>query len=191
MSSPNGPPGRQGWSGARRGRPPSPRAGAGLFGFFGTPQGNLPFQTANGDFDPGNCNPEPDGGPDEDGSGKKYGSHIHYSEAEITENPTLAEMTAAALEVLGRRDRFWLLVEAGDVDWGSHANNVDTAIGAVRSGDAAFREVVTWIEARDAWDEAAVIVTSDHGHLFVLTDPDVFAAGPRPATMPGSERPSP
>ena len=165
--------------------------GVRLFGFFGTPQGNLPFQTTNGDFDPGNCNPEPEGGPDEDRLRKKYGSHIHYSEAEIEESPTLAEMTAAALEVLGGRGRFWLLVEAGDVDWGSHANNIDTAIGAVRSGDAAFQTVVDWIERHDAWDDAAVIVTSDHGHLFVLGDPAAFAAEPRAATMPASASPSP
>ncbi|MCS5617732.1 MAG: alkaline phosphatase, partial [Pirellulales bacterium] len=134
---------------------------------------------------------EPEGGPDEDRLRKKYGSHIHYSEAEIEESPTLAEMTAAALEVLGGRGRFWLLVEAGDVDWGSHANNIDTAIGAVRSGDAAFQTVVDWIERHDAWDDAAVIVTSDHGHLFVLTEPAAFAAEPRAATIPESANPSP
>jgi alkaline phosphatase len=145
-----------------------------LFGFFGTPQGNLPFRTADGDFDPGNCNPEA-GSPDEDRLRKKYGSQIHYSEAEIDENPTLADMTRAALEVLGRKERFWLLIEAGDVDWASHANNIDTAIGAVQSGDAAFQAVVKWIERHDAWDDAAVIVTSDHGHLFVLTEPEAFA----------------
>jgi alkaline phosphatase len=83
-------------------------------------------------------------------------------------------MTTTALDVLASRGPFWLMVEAGDVDWASHANNIDTAIGAVQSGDAAFRAVVEWIEKRDAWDEAAVIVTSDHGHLFVLTDPTAF-----------------
>ena len=147
-----------------------------LFGFFGTAQGHLPFRTADGDFDPGNCNPEPPG-PDEDRLRKKYGSQIHYSKADVEENPTLAEMTTAALEVLGRRERFWLMVEAGDVDWASHANNLDTAIGAVQSGDAAFRAVVDWVERHDAWADTAVIVTSDHGHLFVLTEPGALAAG--------------
>jgi alkaline phosphatase len=146
-----------------------------LFGFFGTAQGNLPFRTADGDFNPGNCNPEGPG-PDEDRLRKKYGSQIHYSEADVEENPTLAEMTTAALDVLGRRERFWLMVEAGDVDWACHANNLDTAIGAVQSGDAAFQAVVDWIERHDAWDDAAVIVTSDHGHLFVLTQPEALAA---------------
>jgi alkaline phosphatase len=147
-----------------------------LFGFFGTAQGNLPFRTADGDFNPGNCNPEGPG-PEEDRLRKKYGSQIHYSDADVEENPTLAEMTTAALEVLGRRERFWLMVEAGDVDWACHANNLDTAIGAVQSGDAAFRAVVDWIERRDAWADAAVFVTSDHGHLFVLTEPEALAAG--------------
>ena len=84
-------------------------------------------------------------------------------------------MATAALDVLGPRGKFWLMVEAGDVDWASHANNIDTAIGAVQSGDAAFRAVIEWIERHDAWDDAAVIVTSDHGHLFVLTEPEVLA----------------
>jgi len=146
-----------------------------LFGFFGTAQGNLPFRTADGDFNPGNCNPEAAGSSDEDRLRKKYGSQIHYTASDIEENPTLAEMATAALDVLGRRERFWLMVEAGDVDWACHANNIDTAIGAVQSGDAAFRAVVDWIEKHDAWADAAVIVTSDHGHLFVLTEPEALS----------------
>ena len=34
------------------------------------------------------------------------------------------------------------MVEAGDVDWASHANDIDASIGAVKSGDAAFQAVV-------------------------------------------------
>jgi alkaline phosphatase len=67
------------------------------------------------------------------------------------------------------------MVEAGDVDWASHANNIDTAIGSVQSGDAACRAIVAWIERHGGWDETVLIVTSDHGHLFVLTDPAAFA----------------
>ncbi len=145
-----------------------------LFGFFGAKEGHLPFRTADGDF-------EPDGGqgqptPDDDRLRKKYGGTIHYDAADLEENPTLADMATAALDVLASRGRFWLMVESGDVDWASHANNIDTCIGAVQSGDAAFRAIVDWIERRNAWPDTAVIVTSDHGHLFVLTEPQAFAA---------------
>ncbi|MEI8072290.1 MAG: alkaline phosphatase [Planctomycetota bacterium] len=142
-----------------------------LFGFFGTLDGHLPYQTANGDFDPvGDRSAEKE----VDVLKRKYGPITPYTQADLDENPTLADMTRAALEVLDSRGKFWLMVEAGDVDWASHANNIDTAIGAVKSGDDAFQAIVTWIERRDAWDDTALIVTSDHGHLFVLTDPTAF-----------------
>ena len=143
-----------------------------LFGFFGVGEGHLPFRTADGDFNPAGV---AGFGPDAAPLRKKYGGAVHYTPADVAENPTLADMAVAALDVLASRGPFWLMVEAGDVDWASHANNIDTAIGAVQSGDAAFQAVVDWIERHDAWDDAAVIVTSDHGHLFVLTDPQAFA----------------
>ncbi|MFM7185946.1 MAG: alkaline phosphatase [Planctomycetota bacterium] len=148
-----------------------------LFGFFGAGEGHLPFQTANGDYDPAAGNLPTD---DEsvDALRRKYGSAIRYSEADIAENPSLAEMATAAMDVLASRGKFWLMVEAGEVDWASHANNIDNCIGAVRSGDAAVRAVFEWIERHDAWAESVVIVTSDHGHAFVLTEPDALSGGP-------------
>lgn len=145
-----------------------------LFGLFGAAEGHLPFRTADGDFDPaGVANLEPEAAT----LRKKYGGAVCYSPADVSENPTLADMAVAALDVLASRGPFWLMVEAGDVDWASHANNIDTAIGAVMSGDAAFRAIVAWIERHGGWDDTVVIVTSDHGHLFVLTDPAAFAQG--------------
>jgi alkaline phosphatase len=148
-----------------------------LFGFFGTAEGHLPFRTADGDFDPSAAPPERVA--ESDRLRQKYGGAIHYTAADVRENPTLAEMAVAALDVLESRGPFWLMVEAGEVDWGSHANNIDTTIGAVHSGAAAFRAVVDWIEKHDAWADSAVIVTSDHGHLFVLTDPAAFTGRKR------------
>ena len=131
-----------------------------LVGVFGTKGGHLPFQTADGNF-----NPTID---------MKAGES--YTPADLEENPTLAEMTAAALRVLENDEQgFWLMVEAGDVDWANHANNLDNSIGAVLSGEKAFKTVVDWVEAHDAWNETAVIVTADHGHYLMLTDPQVIA----------------
>jgi len=154
-----------------------------LFGFFGAAEGHLPFQTADGGYDPGESRLEKSG--EIDPLHKKYGGTIRYTPADVAENPTLAEMTTAAMDVLSAKGPFWLMVEAGDVDWASHANNIDTCIGAIESGDDAFRAAVGWIERHNAWNEAVVIVTSDHGHPFVLVDPRAFTDEGCPAPEPG------
>ncbi len=145
-----------------------------LFGFFGTAEGSLPFATADGAFDPVSGEPEDPSLLADSALRRKYSPKITYTPADISENPTLAEMTTAALDVLGQQENFWLMVEAGDVDWASHANNIDGAIGATLSGDAAFTAITDWIEAHGGWDKTAVIVTADHGHMFVLTEPEAF-----------------
>ncbi len=130
-----------------------------LFGFFGTKRGHLPYATANGDYLPTHGITEFD----------------VYERADVFENPTLADMTRAALAVLETNNSgFWLMIEAGDVDWANHNNNIDDSIGAVFSGDAAFQAVCDWVEANDCWDDTAVIVTSDHGHLLVIDQPEAL-----------------
>ena len=146
--------------------------GTRLFGFFGAGEGHLPFATADGRFEPVVIDPEKRS--QLEGLKKKYSPPIRYTAADLAENPTLAEMAVAALDVLDSRGSFWLMVESGDVDWASHANNIDNCIGAVKSGDDAVRAIFTWIETHGGWADTAVIVTSDHGHLFVLTDPAAF-----------------
>ena len=135
-----------------------------LLGFFGVGKysGHLPYQTADGNFRPVK------------GVAAKPES---YSEGDIVENPTLADMTRASIDVLNSRaDRFWCLVEAGDVDWANHDNNIDNAIGAVNSGDAAVKVVTDWVENNSSWNDALVIVTADHGHLFQLVEPKKLIA---------------
>ncbi|QDV27396.1 alkaline phosphatase [Aureliella helgolandensis] len=136
-----------------------------LLGYFGASKGHLPFQTADGGYNPvantGNA------------SSAKAES---YSSADIEENVTLSQMTTAALEVLdARSERWWLMIEAGDVDWGNHSNNIDNSIGAVLSGDMAFKTLVDWVDAQDGWEETFVVVTSDHGHYLVLDQPELLA----------------
>ena len=130
-----------------------------LFGFFGVKGGRLPYQTADGNYNPTRGSSEVD----------------KYSKADISENPTLAEMTSAALRVLETNERgFYLMVEAGDVDKASHQNNIDNAIGAVFSGDDAFKAIVEWVEKNSNWEETQLIVTADHGHLFFMDDVNAF-----------------
>ena len=90
-------------------------------------------------------------------------------------------MTAAAIKVLSsRKDHFWLMVEAGDVDWANHDNNIDCSIGAVNSGDSAVKCITDWVEKNSNWQESIVIVTSDHGHMFQLTQPELLIAPKTP-----------
>ena len=140
--------------------------GTRLLGFFGAKSGDhLPFQTADGKFDPTR------------GISKSHA----YKPADISENPTLTDMTNAALTVLQENDNgFYLMVEAGDVDKANHNNNIDDAIGAVLSGDAAFSAITKWVEQNSNWDETCLIVTADHGHMMVLDDPSVLTGKRQP-----------
>ena len=135
-----------------------------VFGYFGVPRSagdsHLPYRTADGDYKP---------------TAGVNGRIDEYTEADIVENPTLAEMTDEALNVLSYDDHpFWLMVEAGDVDWANHENNIDNSIGAVLSGDAAVKKVTNWVELNSSWDDAVVIVTADHGHYLVLDKPELL-----------------
>lgn len=134
-----------------------------LLGVFGATDGHLPFATADGHFDP-----------TLDAKGETI-----YQPNDIAENPSLADMTQSALRFLEHdADGFWLMVEAGDVDWANHANNIDNSIGAVLSGDAAVKAIFDWVDQRNDWSKTAVIVTADHGHYFVLKNAQMIADAP-------------
>jgi len=136
-----------------------------LLGVFGSKALNhLPYRTADGRHDPA---------PDLNGKAEAY------TPADLDEQPTLADMTRAALAVLAAKPGtpFALFVEAGDVDFALHANNLDNAVGAVYSGEDAVRIITAWVEAHSNWDDSAMIVTADHGHYLVLDDPAALAGG--------------
>lgn len=138
-------------------------AGSGrrLLGVYGTREGHLPYRTADGDFQPV--------------VGRKETAES-CSRADVHENPTLAEMTRAALRVLETNPTgCWLMVEAGDVDWANHDNNLDNSIGAVISGDEAVQAITGWVERHSNWDESLLIVTADHGHYLFIDDPQAIA----------------
>jgi alkaline phosphatase len=133
-----------------------------LLGFFGvgSAKGHLPFRTADGGFDP------------VQGRTKEVET---YTPEDISENPTLTDMTESAIAVLSKNSKgFWLMVEAGDVDWANHNNNIDDSIGATISGDNAVRAVTSWVEKNSNWSESVVIVTADHGHYLVLEKPELL-----------------
>jgi alkaline phosphatase len=134
-----------------------------LFGFYGKSAFNhLPYRTADGGFDP---------------VAGVTGKAEKYTPADLRETPNLVDLTNAALAVLASQPGkpFALFVEAGDVDFALHDNNLDNAVGAVLSGDDAVKAIIAWVEKNSNWDDAALIVTADHGHYLVVDHPEALA----------------
>lgn len=78
--------------------------------------------------------------------------------------PTLAEMTASALDILEEdQDGFFLMVEGSQIDWEDHANNVEGLVAETIAFDAAVEEVQKWIAADEERKEnTLLIVVADH-----------------------------
>ena len=158
-----------------------PNKGDKLLGLYGArgQNGNLPYSTANGDYSntgfdnaslfstasKNNQVPQPDKvrplSPSETDS--------QFIKKEINENPTLKDLTLAALTVLGKdSDGFWLMVEGGDIDWASHDDNMDNLIGTVKDFDKAVGTTINWINKNGGWKKNLLIVTADHDHYLTL-----------------------
>jgi alkaline phosphatase len=78
--------------------------------------------------------------------------------------PTLAEMTAAALDVLEHdRQGFFLVVEGSQIDWAGHANALDYMLGEMLAFDAMTEVVFDWIDAKpNRKAQTLVVVVADH-----------------------------
>ncbi|MDD4777390.1 MAG: alkaline phosphatase [Fermentimonas sp.] len=76
--------------------------------------------------------------------------------------PSLAEMTAKALEVLSKNENgFFLMVEGSQVDWAAHANDAATIIDEYLAFDEAAGKALEFAR-KDG--NTAVIILSDHGN---------------------------
>ncbi len=98
------------------------------------------------------------------------------------ENPTLPEMTRAALAVLEKdRDGFILMIEGGTIDHASHANKMNEMIGEVIGFNDAIQAVIDWVNdpynASD-WENTLVIITADHETGYLTASPSAFADQP-------------
>lgn len=80
------------------------------------------------------------------------------------EEPTLPQMTAAALETVEKdEDGFFLLVEGSQIDWASHRNDVAYQIGETLAFDEAVKVVLDWVsEKPNRRQKTLVIISADH-----------------------------
>jgi len=106
-------------------------------------------------------------------------SHLEY-EADrprtAPQQPTLTEMTRAAIEVLSRNPKgYFLMVEGGRIDHALHGNNGYRAVTDMLEFNRAISEALRMVSK-----ETVIVVTADHDHTMVLSgapapNADVFS----------------
>ena len=85
--------------------------------------------------------------------------------------PTLAEMTDKALEILSRNEKgFFLMVEGSQIDWGAEDNDINYTIREQLHFDLAIGNAIQFA-MKD--DETLVVATADHeaGGMFIPEGP--------------------
>ncbi|MEH2127451.1 esterase-like activity of phytase family protein [Nostoc sp.] len=155
-----------------------PEKGDRLFGLYGArgQNGNLPVSSANGDYSTTGldmfsvfANQGDNAKVDTTRPLLPGETDASFIAKEVNENPTLKDLTSAALDVLGKDpDGFWLMVEGGDIDWSAHDNNIDNLIGTTLDFDKAVGSTIDWIDNNGGWDKNLLIVTADHDHYLTL-----------------------
>jgi len=97
----------------------------------------------------------------------EYG-HMHWEidrAGDVAGEPSLAEMTARAIGLLGRNPQgFVLMVEAGRIDHAHHAGNAARALADTIALSDAVRSAL----AR-AGDDTLIVVTADHSHTLTFS----------------------
>jgi alkaline phosphatase len=91
-------------------------------------------------------------------------SHLPYEADRAPDEPSLADLTRAALRVLQRHDRgYFLLVEGGRIDHAHHEGNAHRAL----LDTIAFSDAVR-VADELAGDDTLVLVTADHSHVLTF-----------------------
>lgn len=95
-------------------------------------------------------------------------SHMSYDAdraASGSDEPTIAEMTESAIQVLKKNDKgFFLMVESGRIDHAHHAGNAYNALHDAVAFSDAVQAAVDAVEL----DETLILVTADHSHVFTI-----------------------
>jgi len=92
-------------------------------------------------------------------------SHLDYDlDRPDTNQPSLADMTAAALDMLEGDTGYYLMIEAGRID---HAHHRGNAVRALQD-TVALSETVRMLLQRVNLDDTLILVTADHSHVFTI-----------------------
>ncbi|UAA40088.1 alkaline phosphatase [Paraneptunicella aestuarii] len=95
-------------------------------------------------------------------------SHMQYEADranDIAGEPSLAEMTSKAIDVLDNNEQgFFLMVESGRIDHGHHAGSAYNAL----TDTIEFADAVQAAVSATNPEETLIIVTADHSHVFTI-----------------------
>lgn len=98
--------------------------------------------------------------------------------------PTLKEMSAKAIDILSKNNKgFFLMVEAGLIDWAAHYNDAGLMLHEMLRINETIDYVLKWAQNRE---DTLVIVTADHttgGFGISYTGKDL----PEPKKLPGQQ----
>ncbi|MGZ8288148.1 MAG: alkaline phosphatase [Telluria sp.] len=97
-------------------------------------------------------------------------THLDYALARRPEQPSLAEMTRKAIDLLAHdKDGFFLMVEGGKIDHALHGTNAKNALGDTVALDDAVQAALDKMRAIDpGLANTLVIVTADHDHTLTF-----------------------
>lgn len=93
-------------------------------------------------------------------------SHMAYEYDRVAEEePSIAEMTAAAINYLSQNeDGYYLMIEGGRVDHANHAGNLHRAL----TDGVAFADAVALAMEMTSEEDTLIIVTADHEHAIAF-----------------------
>jgi len=92
-------------------------------------------------------------------------SHMKFASMNEGSDPTIAELTASAIELLSADgDGFVLMVEGGRID---HAHHGGSAFGAL-TDTVAFAEAVAVADRMTSDSDTTIMVTADHSHVLTI-----------------------
>lgn len=95
-------------------------------------------------------------------------SHMQYEHdraGDTGKEPSLAQMTGKAVDILKKNPKgFFLMVEAGRIDHGHHANNAYRALTDTIALSDAVKEALSKVDLNDT----LIIVTADHSHTMTI-----------------------
>jgi alkaline phosphatase len=103
-------------------------------------------------------------------------------EGVVKKEPTLPQMTTAALSTLSKDpDGFFLMVEGGLVDWAGHARDGASLGSEMIESDAAVQAAYAWAKNRT---DTQIVFTADHetGDLALHSDTNIAALKRQTAT---------